>query len=113
MVATRLFFFANFAKKDEVLFVALLLLSVIAAVSPAGELLEFKISEDQGRYSIEATTLLDAPAAHVRSALNDLVHIYTMSPEITESEILPSADRDSVRIRTQFVACVAFFCNEY
>lgn len=99
-------------KQGGVIFAILLVLNVPASALRAVELVEFKITESQGVYSIEATTLLDASAPHVRSALTDLVHIYRVSPEIIESEILPSADKDSVRVRTRVLGCVAFFCNE-
>ncbi len=99
--------------KQGVVFVAtVVVLHLPESALQALELVEFKITDSQDVYSIDAIAIIDAPSGHVRSALNDLVHIYRMSPQIVESEILPSAARNSVRVRTRILGCVAFFCKE-
>ena len=104
--------FPHLFKNVGVVFATLFVLHTSTSASRAGELVELKVVESQGIYRIRAVTLLDAPAKQVRSALNDLVHIYRISPLITESEILPTPGNEYVRVRTHIVACVAFFCNE-
>jgi hypothetical protein len=102
----------RFLMKVAVVSATLVTLYTFSSASRTNELLKLEIADSRGIYRITAVTLLDAPAKHVRSALNDLVHIYRINPLVTESEILPSPDRESVRVRTHIVACVAFFCNQ-
>ncbi len=56
--------------------------------------------------------LVHAPAIIVHRVLTDYAHIYRMNPSITESEILPSPDNETVRVRTRIEGCVFFFCKD-
>ena len=71
--------FPHSLKNVGVVIATLLVLHTSTSASRASELVELKVVESQGIYRIRAVTLLDAPAKHVRSALNDLVHIYRIS----------------------------------
>lgn len=78
----------------------------------ANELAEVEVTEDEGVYYIKASAVLNAPADYVRNVLTDYAHIYRLNPSIIESEVLASSDKNSSRVRTKVIGCIASFCEE-
>lgn len=84
----------------------------VTRISMAGQLEVFSVSEKDGVYEARIVALLDAPARFVYNVITDYKHIYRINPSIIESEILPSDNGESIRVRNRFEHCIAFFCVE-
>lgn len=87
----------------------------VVAVQPlsiAHELNHAEVTEDNGIFQFQFTTIIDAPAEYVRQVLTDYTHIYRLNPSIIESEVLPSQQSDETKVRTKVLACASFFCRE-
>ena len=78
----------------------------------ADELNHAKVTEDDGVFQLQFTTIIDAPADYVRQVLTDYTHIYRLNASIVESEVLPSKHSDETKVRTKVLACAAVFCRE-
>jgi hypothetical protein len=93
-------------------FICLLLVLCSLPAAGAGHRTEIEVNEQAGSYRVRMIMLIHAPAILVHRVLTDYVHIYRMNPSITESEILPSPDNETVRVRTRIEGCVFFFCKD-
>jgi hypothetical protein len=71
-----------------------------------------EVTEDNGIFQLQFTTIIDAPAEYVKQVLTDFSHIYRLNPSIIESEVLPSKQSDETKIRTKVLACAPVFCRE-
>ncbi len=91
-------------------FLCLIFISSTAVL--ANEITEFKVTEEEGVFYINASVVLQAPAEYVRSVLTDYVHIYRLNPSIIESEVLEPPGNNVARIRTKVIGCVIFYCEE-
>ena len=78
----------------------------------AFELSRAEVSENNGVYLIQLTAVFDTPAEYISQVLTDYAHIYRLSSSIIESEVLPSSQADTTRIRTRMLACASIFCRE-
>lgn len=78
----------------------------------AGEVIDSAISENQGVYQLHLDMILDAPFKNVHHVITDYRHIYRINPSIVESEILPTKDKSTTRVRTLINDCVLFFCQD-
>jgi hypothetical protein len=92
-------------------FLCLLILLFSFAPAGASNLSHIEISENSGNYRVRMVMLIHAPAQYVNSVLTDYKHIYRLNPSITESEILPSPNSGTVRVRTRMEGCIFFFCR--
>jgi len=54
--------------------------------------------------------VVHAAPEYVHAALTDYPHVYRFTPTIVESEVLPSPDKEAVRVRTRIEDCMACFC---
>ena len=90
------------------------LLLVLCSLPPAiaSHLTDIEVNEQAGSYRVRMIMLIHAPAIIVHRVLTDYAHIYRMNPSITESEILPSPDNETVRVRTRMEGCIFFFCKD-
>ena len=89
---------------------ALTTLLLFTSLSTAGELEELSITEEDGEYRLRIVIIIEASADYVYRIITDYKHLYRIHPSITESEILPSLDNESVRLRNHFEHCIALFC---
>ena len=89
---------------------------VIALFQPtsaiAYELDHAKVTQDEGVFHLQFSTIINAPADYVRRVLTDFAHIYRLNPSIVESEVLPSKRSDETKVRTKVLACASVFCRE-
>ena len=76
------------------------------------EIVELKVTEEDGVYYIKASVILHAPVEYVQAVLTDYVHIYRLNPSIVESEVITSPDQNITRVRTKVIGCVVSFCTE-
>jgi hypothetical protein len=111
MFATRCPSVPAIAVKTGCVICLLRVLCSLPAAS-AGHLTDIEVSEQAGSYQVRMVMLVHAPAIFVHRVLTDYAHIYRMNPSITESEILPSPDNETVRVRTRIEGCVFFFCKD-
>ena len=84
----------------------------LPSLATAHELSQAEVTEDKGIFRLQFTTIIDAPAEHVRQVLTDFSHSYRLSSSIIESEILPSRQTGTTKIRTKVLACASVFCRE-
>ncbi len=94
-------------------FLCLLLALCTLAPAGAGHLSSLEISENSGSYWVRMVMLVHAPAQYVHSVLTDYTHIYRLNPSISESELLPSPNRGTIRVRTRMEGCIFFFCRDF
>jgi Polyketide cyclase / dehydrase and lipid transport len=73
---------------------------------------DIEVTEQGGLYHISASIVINAPADYVHQVLSDFVHIYRLNPSIIESEVLPSDEPGSTRVRTLVLGCAGYFCEE-
>jgi hypothetical protein len=92
-------------------FLCLLLALCAPAPARASALSNIEISENSGNYRVRMVMLVHAPVRYVNSVLTDYKHIYRLNPAITESEILPSPNSGTVRVKTRMEGCIFFFCR--
>ena len=90
----------------------LFLVCFMPLLATAHELSQAEVTEDKGIFRLQFTTIIDAPAEHVRQVLTDFSHSYRLSSSIIESEVLPSKQADTTKIRTRVLTCAAMFCRE-
>jgi hypothetical protein len=76
----------------------------------AGDLLALGVTDEDGVYRIDVEMIVHAPAEEVWYVLTDYTHIYRLNASITESEVLPSPDENTVRVRTLVNDCVFVYC---
>ena len=81
-------------------------------IATAHELSQAEVTEDKGIFRLQFSSIIDAPAEHVRQVLTDFTHSYRLSSSIIESEVLPSKQADTTKIRTKVLACASVFCRE-
>lgn len=81
-------------------------------IATAHELSQAEVTEDKGIFRLQFSSIIDAPAEHVRQVLTDFTHSYRLSSSIIESEVLPSKHADTTKIRTKVLACASVFCRE-
>ena len=81
-------------------------------IATAHELSQAEVTEDKGIFRLQFSSIIDAPAEHVRQVLTDFTHSYRLSASIIESEVLPSRQTGSTKIRTKVLACASVFCQE-
>jgi hypothetical protein len=93
--------------------ICLLLALCPLASAVAGHLSNLEISENSSSYRVKMVMMVHAPAYYVHSVLTDYTHIYRLNSSITESEILPSPNRGTVRVRTRMEGCIFFFCRDF
>ena len=97
-------------RKLKTLTRALTTLLLFTSLSTAGELKELSIIEEDDEYQLRIVMIMDASADYVYRVITDYKHLYRIHPSITESEILPSPDNESVRLRNRFEYCIALSC---
>lgn len=85
-------------------------LLLFTSFSTAGEIEELLVTEEGGVYQIRIVMILGASADSVYKVITDHEHSYLIHPSITESEILPSPDGETVRLRNHFEYCITLFC---
>ena len=89
---------------------AFIALFYIHMSATAGELEGLSVTVENGDYGIRIAMVMDAPADYVYRVITDYKHAYRINPCITESEILPSPDDDTVRVHNHSVHCIWLFC---
>jgi len=104
--------FQRFILNTRRLVTALILALINNTPMFADDVTQFQVTEDGGIYHIKASVVLHAPADYVRNVLTDYVHIYRLNPSIVESEVLATPDRNTTRVRTKVLGCVAAYCEE-
>jgi hypothetical protein len=97
-------------RKPKTLTSALTTLLLFTSLSTAGEFKELSIIEEADEYRLRIVMIMDSSADYVYRVITDYKHLYRIHPSITESEILPSPDNESVRLRNRFEYCIALSC---
>lgn len=97
-------------RKLKTLTSALTTLLLFTSLSSAGELAELSVTEEDGEYRLRIVMIMEASADYVYRVITDYKHLYRLIPSITEIEILPSLNKESVRLRNRFKYCIALFC---
>ncbi len=76
----------------------------------AGEVEDAKVTQKQGRYSLDLTMRIDSDPAAVHALVSDYANLERISDIIIDSELLDGADGDRPRRRVETETCILFFC---
>ena len=77
----------------------------------AGELLNLRVSHEDGVYRLSADVVIDAPATAVHTRLTDYANLTALNPSILRSEVLKAPATFDARVRTLIRACVLMYCQ--
>ena len=77
----------------------------------AGELLNLRVSHEDGVYRLSADVVIDAPATAVHTRLTDYANLTALNPSILRSEVLNAPATFDARVRTLIKACVLVYCQ--
>ena len=82
-----------------------------ADFAEAANVVETRVSHDDGRYLVKFTVRIDADKASVLRHLTDYAHYTRLSDSITESRIVRTYSPTRVRIAVRLDSCMLIFCK--
>ena len=83
----------------------------VAGSAEAANVLETRVTHDNGRYTVKFEVHIDAKQDTVRRDLTDYAHYTRLSETIRESRVIAVHSPDRARVAVTLDACVLVFCK--
>jgi Polyketide cyclase / dehydrase and lipid transport len=90
----------------------LAVLLLMPAGATAGDILEARVTQADGRYDLAIRARIDAPSDTVYRAITDYSNLAAINPDIEVSELLETTAAGVSTVRTVIHVCILVFCKQ-